>query len=239
MNKISVNHPIEVEKKEFTILKNETLEFREENKEVHYLILVEENIHCNLIFLGNKTSIYLEIIQKEGSSVDLSGFLQSSNSRVLIKLNGYGAQIRYAYSTLSLESSTNHLSVIHQAPSTKSEVYCNGFSINHAKIILDVNGYVEKDSSNCSCFQDSKIIELHDSLSQIHPNLYIENYEVEASHAAYMGPFSKQDLFYLQSRGIPRDVATKLLVKALLLGKLNLEESQKSELIQEIEAQPL
>ena len=234
-----MNHPIEVEKKEFTIHSNENLEFKEENKEIHYRILVEENVHCNLVFLGKKINIKLELIQKEGSSVNLSSFLENSNNHVSIKLNGYGAEIRYAYSTLSKEDSKNHISVFHQASNTKSDVSCNGFSINQAKIIMDVNGYVEKQSSACSCLQDSKIIELENSLSQIHPNLYIENYDVEASHSAYIGPFLEQDLFYLESRGIPREVATKLLVKALLLGKLNLEESQKSELIQRIETQQL
>ncbi|MDE5587373.1 MAG: hypothetical protein K2I72_03265, partial [Bacilli bacterium] len=95
MNKISVNHPIEIEKKEFTIRNDETLEFREENKEIHYLISVEENVHCNLFFLGEKINIKLEIIQKEGSSVQLSSLLENSNSQVLIKLNGYGSQVQY------------------------------------------------------------------------------------------------------------------------------------------------
>lgn len=239
MNKISVNHPIEKEKKEFIINKDQVLEFREENKEVYYFISVEENIHCSFVFLGRKINIHLEIIQKEGSNVELSSFLENSNSQILIKLNGHGSEIKYGFSAFSFESSKNQVNVIHHASNTKSEVYCNGFSVNHAKIIMDVNGYVEKESSNCSCFQDSKIIELEDSLSQIHPNLYIENYDVEASHSAYIGPFSKQDLFYLESRGIPRNIAIKLLVKALLLGKLNLQESQKSELIQKIETQQL
>src|SRR5207237_10539891 len=44
------------------------------------------------------------------------------------------------------------------------------------------------------------------------PNLEIENTEVRCGHAASVGPVEDDTLFYLQSRGIPRREAERLIV---------------------------
>ena len=44
------------------------------------------------------------------------------------------------------------------------------------------------------------------------PNLEIENNEVRCGHAASVGPVDEEALFYLQSRGISRREAERLIV---------------------------
>jgi Fe-S cluster assembly protein SufD len=44
------------------------------------------------------------------------------------------------------------------------------------------------------------------------PNLYIDEYDVIANHAASIGSISKEDLFYLMSRGLEERDAAKLIV---------------------------
>lgn len=241
MNKITVNHQTEIEKKvlqkEFVIKKNQTLEIKVQNKIQNYHIIVENDVHCNLMILAEQSNITIKLTQGENSHTIVSNFLENSSHNFYANLEGRGATVEYACSILGKESSNHQVHIFHRFSNTKSKIFCNGFSLAKAKILLNVNGYVEKQSKNCSCLQESKIIEEIDSHCQIAPNLYIENYEVEASHSAYIGPFKEQELFYLSSRGIPKRVAIQLLVKSLLLGKLNLAESQKSELIQKIEKQ--
>lgn len=45
------------------------------------------------------------------------------------------------------------------------------------------------------------------------PNLEIEANDVKCGHAASVGPVSDDEIFYLQSRGIPREEAERLIVK--------------------------
>jgi Fe-S cluster assembly protein SufD len=63
------------------------------------------------------------------------------------------------------------------------------------------------------------------------PNLEIETGEiVGAGHASTTGRFDDEQLFYLQSRGIPSEIARRLVIRgffAEIIGKLN------SEVIQE------
>jgi Fe-S cluster assembly protein SufD len=44
------------------------------------------------------------------------------------------------------------------------------------------------------------------------PNLEIEANDVRCSHASAVGPIDDEQLYYLQSRGVPPDVAERLIV---------------------------
>jgi Fe-S cluster assembly protein SufD len=60
------------------------------------------------------------------------------------------------------------------------------------------------------------------------PNLEILTGEIEgAGHASATGRFDDEQLFYLQSRGIPADVARRLVVRgffAALVGRIGVPE---------------
>jgi len=59
------------------------------------------------------------------------------------------------------------------------------------------------------------------------PNLEIEANDVRCGHAASVGPVEEETLFYLQSRGIPRDEAERLVVTGFfqeVLDRVTLEE---------------
>jgi len=45
------------------------------------------------------------------------------------------------------------------------------------------------------------------------PNLEIENNDVKCSHASAVGPIDADQQFYLESRGVPADVAETLVVR--------------------------
>lgn len=63
------------------------------------------------------------------------------------------------------------------------------------------------------------------------PNLELETGDVEgAGHASATGRFDEEQLFYLQSRGIPEDRARQLVVRGFfadVLGRLGLQECQR------------
>ena len=45
------------------------------------------------------------------------------------------------------------------------------------------------------------------------PNLEIENNDVRCAHASSVGPIDEDHRFYLESRGVPPDVAERLIVE--------------------------
>ena len=50
-----------------------------------------------------------------------------------------------------------------------------------------------------------------------------DNKEVVANHSAFIGKFNLEDMYYLNSRGIDKKLAIKLMVKSFLLGNMESE----------------
>ena len=67
--------------------------------------------------------------------------------------------------------------------------------------------------------------------SKIQPNLYIDEYDIEASHGAYIGKFDFDTIFYLESRGLSEKESYNLLIKGFLLGNFYKYESLSEDLI--------
>jgi Fe-S cluster assembly protein SufD len=44
------------------------------------------------------------------------------------------------------------------------------------------------------------------------PNLEIETNDVKCSHASTVGPVDEEQVFYLESRGVPTEIAERLIV---------------------------
>ena len=75
---------------------------------------------------------------------------------------------------------------------------------------------------------------MNDGNSKIWPNLLIDNFDVNANHAAYIGKFKEEDLFYIMSRGISRKKAYKLLLSGFLLNTDSIDKEKISEFVDEI-----
>ena len=48
------------------------------------------------------------------------------------------------------------------------------------------------------------------------PNLFIDEYDVTASHSAAIGSLNQEDMFYLMSRGISESEASKMMTMSYI-----------------------
>lgn len=71
--------------------------------------------------------------------------------------------------------------------------------------------------------------------STICPNLLIDNYDVDSNHAAYIGKFKDEMMFYMMSRGISREVAYRLLLQGFLVNNTVRENEKIKLFLDEIE----
>lgn len=222
-------------RKDFNIWKEDSYTFQEDEN----LVLEVENLSKEISFtvcpncvvaltlLAINSNFSFSITLEENSKLEMNLFLVNGSCLLSTVLKKERAEFIFHSSMISSENRKHTISASHQASNTISRIYNHGLSLNNATIIIDVSASIPKEAKNCIASQDNQIIELIPSLSQINPNLYIENYEVEASHAAYVGEFKEEQLFYLMSRGISKKDAKLLLLKAFLFGHLNLSEEQK------------
>lgn len=140
-----------------------------------------------------------------------------SNTKVVINLNAAGAKVYYHYSTINYNDNNFKIIINHNRKNTTSNIYNHGVNILNNNLHFDVTGIVPKEIENCTCNQENQIINLASGNSTILPILLIDNYNVSSAHSAYIGKFKEDVIFYLMSRGIKRENATKLLIKSLLI----------------------
>ena len=80
-------------------------------------------------------------------------------------------------------------------------------------MILNNNAKIVQGASKSIVRQKAKGLTLSSTAKiKAMPNLYIDEYDVIANHAASIGSISKEDLFYLMSRGLDEKEASKLIV---------------------------
>lgn len=237
MNKILMSNEkmdsiLDCDKYEFQEDSTFSLEIENSDKDVYLVIL--ENVKIVFNLLGKNTSFNFHIRLLKNASLVLNELIIEGNMNISVDLVEEGADFTLNYSVLSSISSKNQIEVKHKSSKTKSLLKNHGFSKNHANIILDVSAYIDRDANKCISKQDNQIIENENSLSQINPNLYIENYDVEASHSAYVGEFKEDELFYLMSRGLTEETSKFLLLKSFLIGSFDLEEKVQEKYYHEV-----
>ena len=162
-------------------------------------------------------------------------FSINSSSKVNVTLDKENVSLYYYYSTINYEDNDFSIKIVHNKSNTHSEVFNHGVNVKKNKLNFDVTGVVLKNSSKCVCNQENQIINMSDGKSSICPNLLIDNYDVNSNHSAYIGKFRDEEIFYMESRGIPRDACNRLLLNGFLINSDSISYEKVKDFILEIE----
>lgn len=101
----------------------------------------------------------------------------------------------------------------HRAPDTTSNLLFKGAVGGHSRSVYTGLIKVRKEARGTNAFQTNRNIKLSDhAWAESVPNLEIENNDVSCSHASAVGPVDDEQRFYLESRGVPPQVAERLVV---------------------------
>jgi len=101
----------------------------------------------------------------------------------------------------------------HVAPDCTSDLLFKGAVGGRSRSVYTGLIRVGKDARGTNAFQTNRNVKLSDGAwAESVPNLVIENNDVRCSHASAVGPVDEEQLFYLESRGVPTDEAERLIV---------------------------
>lgn len=159
--------------------------------------------------------------------VDIYQFVIDDDSNISVNLNCEGASVNYYYSNINYYNHVVSVNIKHNKKNTVSNIYNHGVNVLDNKLDFLVNGIILKDMNGAVCNQENQIINISNGKSTICPNLLIDCFDVESSHSAYIGKFSKDKLFYLESRGLNKNNAYHLLMKGFLIPNGVLEDRVK------------
>ncbi len=179
----------------------------------------------------NKSSNYVYDINED---TIIYHFAINSSSNVEINLNVPGVTLYYYYNDINYDDNDFKIRINHLVSNTRSEVFNHGVNVKDNRLTYYVDGFVPKSSNKCICNQDNQIINMANGKSTICPNLLIDNYDVDSNHAAYIGKFKEEILFYMMSRGISLEVANRLLLNGFLINSDSIDLNKIKIFIDEI-----
>jgi Fe-S cluster assembly protein SufD len=186
------------------------------------------------IHVGDGAHVRYVSIQEWGDGVTHLGIQRATVGRdaTLRTLNiGFGASLARAEAETVLaepggssemlgiffadeEQHFDHRSIQdHVAPNCTSDLLFKGALRDHSRAVYSGWVHVRPDAQKTNAMQTSRNIVLSEhAKADAIPNLEIEANDVRCGHAASVGPVDEDAIFYLTSRGIPRDEAERLIV---------------------------
>ena len=116
----------------------------------------------------------------------------------------------------------------HEAPNAYSNLLYKGAIKDHAHTVFFGNLVVPPGAPGTDAYQTNRNLVLNEGArADTIPFLEIETAEVKCSHAGAVSRVDDEHLFYLESRGVPRDTAKQLIVEGFcqeVLDEVELDE---------------
>ncbi|MEA2580319.1 MAG: Fe-S cluster assembly protein SufD [Actinomycetota bacterium] len=144
-----------------------------------------------------------------GFGADLS---RVENEVLLAESGGFSEQLGVFFA--DGDQHFDHRSIQdHVAPNCTSDLLYKGALRDHSRAVYSGWVHVRPDAQKTNAMQTSRNIVLSEhAKADAIPNLEIEANDVRCGHAASVGPVDDDTVFYLTSRGIPREEAERLIV---------------------------
>lgn len=184
-----------------------------QNSQVKYLLVAE---------LNSKDALLEHYFTAErDAKMDLVGGFVSDviNAKMHVDLVGQGAEVKMRAVAVSSDQNIQNIDVliVHKAPDTFGDMTNIGIANKNGKIILNGVEKIEKGMKRANAFQTLKgIITSDTAVVEVNPILLIDEFDVKAGHGATIGKLEEDQLYYLQSRGLTKSEAEKLIVNGFL-----------------------
>jgi Fe-S cluster assembly protein SufD len=185
--------------------------FLDANASLHYCKAQKESL--NAYHIG-QTRVW----QERDSNFDgfsLTAGSQLTRNSLNIALNGEGANagLNALYSVFGNQHVDNHTSVDHRVPNCTSNQLYKGILNGDSRAVFNGKVFVRPIAQQTNSYQLNKNLLLGNNCRvDTKPQLEIFADDVKCTHGATIGQLDENEMFYLQTRCIPRNVATKMLV---------------------------
>jgi Fe-S cluster assembly protein SufD len=186
----------------------------EESATGSYVVL-EENAKLRYLTISNGKNRRIVCLKQDSQLIwnDATFGAESDN---LIYLAERGANARFGSLMLGREQQrcVQHATMVHASPKTSSYMLTRSVLTEHSTGVYRGTIRILPGARGCDAMQKADTLLLGDnSRMDAIPVLEISNDDVRCSHGVAIGQVDEEQLFYLQSRGIPRDDAIRMIVR--------------------------
>ena len=185
----------------------------EDNSSLEYVKIQDINASNSMIFS-------LAVNQKNSSNLEISnfeygnGFIINSFENIINAQNS-NYELNGLVKLFDDSNTSNLIKTIHNEKSSISNINYKHTLKDSSKAVFKAKSIVNETALFSKAFQNCNTILLSDDatiFAQPHLEIFID--ELEASHGTTTGSLDKEQLLYLQSRGISKDKAYEMLLSA-------------------------
>ena len=187
----------------------------QENSEIDFSSLDEFGPHTHTYFkrradIGKDAHVEWAVgLMNDGATV---GDMDSE----LLGDGGYANSKMIAVSTRDGEVGVNN-SVTNHGNHTAVLINQRGVILEKSELIFNGIGQIIHGAHGAKADQQNRVLIMSDQArGDANPILLIDENDVEAGHAASVGPVDQQQMYYLMSRGIPRAQAERMVIRGFL-----------------------
>lgn len=187
-------------------------------------INVESNASLELLFLNLKemknTSVELELSERSSCQVYLADFSYGFGQfNFVATLKGNDSSIYFDLASLTSKSDSKVFNINFNHIGKRTHGMMNNYGVTKDESKLQFLGvcFIQNGSSETETHQNAKIIVFDDMcVAKANPILKIDENNVQASHSSIVGTLNDDHIYYLNSRGINKADAKRLITYGYL-----------------------
>ncbi len=189
--------------------------FLEENAILHYCKIQAESKKA--YHLGN-TRVWQERNSNFNSlSVMIGSAINRNDLDIVLNGEGINSTLNGLYMPFDKQHMDNHTCVDHRFPNCTSNQLYKGILSDASRAVFNGKIFVKDLAQQTNSYQLNKNILLgKDCRVDTKPQLEIFADDVKCTHGATIGQLNEDELFYLQTRCIPRKEAIRMLSKGFI-----------------------
>ena len=181
----------------------------------HYRLLMESpqsfHVGASRVSQGRDSAF-------SSASFSLGNTLGRNDFEVLLDGPGSSCMLNGLYLTTEGQHMDNLISIDHAKPYTSSRLNYKGILDGKSRAVFGGQVLVRKDAQKVDAQQSDKNLLLSDRAEvDSKPSLLIYADDVKCGHGATAGHVDKDSLFYLRSRGLAPETASRMLIHAFAL----------------------
>ncbi len=188
-------------------------------------VFVDENAHIDHFKVQEESNeayhiSTIQVYQKADSNfasnaIDFGGSIVRNNPRATLDAEGVESTLNGLYLGTGSQLIDNHTTIDHAKPHCNSHELYKGVLDGTARGVFNGKIYVRLDAQKTDAKQTNQALLLSDGASiDTKPQLEIFADDVKCTHGATIGQLDENALFYLQTRGVQKDMARDILTYA-------------------------
>ena len=191
--------------------------------------VIELNIDGKVVIndFNNNDDVKIKINLEDNSELIYNRFNKNiSDNRFEINVNNNN-YLEFNQSIFEEEIGKYYLRCNILGNNNKAIVNVYTVSNDKGKIVIEATGDIKKKIKDNDMLENIRILNLNNEENVIIPNLLVSSEEVMVNHNATMSNINEDYLFYLMSKGLSKDKASKLIIDGFIIKNLKISDELK------------